>query len=357
MAESGNGSAFDPDTLAALAEEFVRRHDGDWSDENWQEFLLEVQHRGLELSPKLVTALPPLVNAVEELRDPRRGIDLGVCEKLLDSAVAFVDRHKGEWQESEWRRYVAQLRESGFDLSPQLQDQLGNFLESLALFYMEIPPEQFRALVDSAIRFVEQHKGTWNDQQWSTFLEELGGQGLDVTHQMQEFVGKLVDQLSRLYLKATKERLEHLVHIAGRFVEEQHGVWGSPTFSGFLERLRHAGIELTQESHDYVAAILDSMKSFYEAATATQGIEIQMTEISRLTYTFVAGHNWRWTDQDWREFLTELRKNGFGLSTETVNYLGRLAEDVRNSYEHQAIAATGFFHQFAKLFDLRLSRQ
>ena len=51
--------------------------------------------------------------------------------KLLDLAVKFVIDHKGSWEHADWEALLAQVPKTGFEVDDENKRNLGNILEEV----------------------------------------------------------------------------------------------------------------------------------------------------------------------------------------------------------------------------------
>ncbi len=131
----------------------------------------------------------------------------------------------------------------------------------------------------------------------------------------------------------TTPPLSSLIDLAGKFVEQRKGIWDHEAWSGFLSDVQKKGFELTDEMTTYLGSVLESMKQFYQAATATTGMTQVMASIPKETVTFIQDHKGVWGQSEWEQFLAELQKKGAAYSDETTNYLGSILESVKRLYD------------------------
>ncbi len=130
----------------------------------------------------------------------------------------------------------------------------------------------------------------------------------------------------------TTPPLFSLIDLAGKFVEQRKGIWDHEAWSDFIADVQKKGFEVTDEMTDYLGSVLESMKQFYQAATATTGMAQVMTSIPKDTVTFIQDHKGVWGQSEWEQFLAELQKKGVAYSDETTNYLGGILESVKRLY-------------------------
>jgi tetratricopeptide (TPR) repeat protein len=324
--EPGSGTNTVPE-IVPLARQFIELRKEGGAEEEWRSLNDELQSDGFGLT--LATSFGPLIKALEKVCSTQSDLDMRDCARLVDTAVEFVDKQGGSWEEAEWQEYLGELEQKGLNIPEYMKEDLGDLLESLALFYFEIAPDRFPELVDTVTLFLQQHMGSWTSADWDQFLFELERKGFEVTHRFQDFVGKLLDQLNRLYLKEMEQRLALMVELASRFVEQQKGIWGETEWTGFLEDLQAHGVRITNETKENLHAIVKSMTSLYRAATATEEIEVHLSDISHLTYSFIMENKLMWGHNEWQSFVRQVNVAGIDLTKETNDYLGGLAEAMR----------------------------
>ncbi|MBF0515621.1 MAG: hypothetical protein HQK97_00695 [Nitrospirae bacterium] len=132
--------------------------------------------------------------------------------------------------------------------------------------------------------------------------------------------------------KAMTETFDRLLKLAGDFVERQKGAWDHTAWLGFLEEVQKKGIELTGDMERYIGLVLETMKKVYNASTSIDGIKNVMMEMSSQTADFVKKTRGVWNQTDGEAFLKELRQKGLNLNEDMMSYFGGVLEAVKGIY-------------------------
>lgn len=132
--------------------------------------------------------------------------------------------------------------------------------------------------------------------------------------------------------KAMTETFDRLLKLAGDFVERQKGAWDHTAWLGFLEEVQKKGIELTGDMERYIGLVLETMKKVYNASTSIDGIKNVMMEMSSQTADFVKKTRGVWNQSDGEVFLKELRQKGLNLNEDMMSYFGGVLEAVKGIY-------------------------
>ena len=130
----------------------------------------------------------------------------------------------------------------------------------------------------------------------------------------------------------TTPPLFNLIDLAGKFVEQRKGIWDHEAWSDFLSDVQKKGFEVTDEMTAYLGSVVESMKQFYQAATATTGMTKVMASIPKDTVAFIQEHKGVWGQSEWEQFLAEIQNKGVAYTDETTNYLGGILESVKRLY-------------------------
>ncbi|MBF0464735.1 MAG: hypothetical protein HQK88_09145 [Nitrospirae bacterium] len=130
----------------------------------------------------------------------------------------------------------------------------------------------FRDLLRISSQFVEKQKGYWDHNAWLSLLKDAQEKGLQLTSDMQTYLGTIVQSMKRIYetssfkqgfgkgfSDATKVMYEQTVN----FVEQTKGKWDHAGWEGFIKELQQKGINMTEEGRAYLGELLEAAKKFY----------------------------------------------------------------------------------------------
>ncbi|MBF0555137.1 MAG: hypothetical protein HQK96_11380 [Nitrospirae bacterium] len=132
--------------------------------------------------------------------------------------------------------------------------------------------------------------------------------------------------------KKMTETFDRLLELASDFVERQKGTWDHTTWLGFLDEVQKKGIELTTDMERYVGLVLETLKKVYNASTNIDGIRNVMIDMSSQTADFVKKTRGVWNQSDGEVFLKELRQKGLNLNEDMMSYFGGVLEAVKGIY-------------------------
>ncbi|MCG6553418.1 MAG: hypothetical protein L7F77_13930 [Candidatus Magnetominusculus sp. LBB02] len=132
--------------------------------------------------------------------------------------------------------------------------------------------------------------------------------------------------------KKMTETFDKILNLAGDFVQRQKGMWDHAAWLGFLEEVQKKGIELTGEMERYLGLVLETMKKVYNASTNMDGIKNVMMEMASQTADFVKKTRGAWNQTDGEVFLKELRQKGLTLNEDMMSYFGGVLEAVKGVY-------------------------
>lgn len=126
--------------------------------------------------------------------------------------------------------------------------------------------------------------------------------------------------------------LDEIVRLAGDFVTRKEGTWDHADWLGFLTTLQQKGIDLSEEMQAYVGQLLEAIKRFYQATASTQGVEKALATVVKDSVNFVRVHHAVWGHDEWEDFTRRVQENTLNLSEETTAYLGSILESMKAFY-------------------------
>ncbi len=132
--------------------------------------------------------------------------------------------------------------------------------------------------------------------------------------------------------KLSTKAFEDLIGLAGKFVQQQKGTWDNDAWVGFLSDMQNQGIKVTEEVQSNAGTLLEGMKNFYDAARGTKGLENVMKETADSVTEFVKKNQGKWDQAAWDAFLKDLQKKGVTLNEETQAYIGKILEVAKELY-------------------------
>jgi predicted flap endonuclease-1-like 5' DNA nuclease len=125
-------------------------------------------------------------------------------EELTKLATEFVTMRKGLWDHAAWTDFVSSLKKRGFDISEDMQANLGELVEAMKRFYTaagstESMEKAMRAIMDDSVAFVKSHKGVWGHSEWEEFLETMQRNTLNFTEGTAAYLGGVLESTKVFY--------------------------------------------------------------------------------------------------------------------------------------------------------------
>ncbi|MCG6553661.1 MAG: hypothetical protein L7F77_15155 [Candidatus Magnetominusculus sp. LBB02] len=139
--------------------------------------------------------------------------------------------------------------------------------------------------------------------------------------------------------KSAMGQFDEIMDAAAKFVEQQKGVWDHTAWTDFLDNISKTGVEVNAEVKAYLGTLLESMKKYYAAASATDGLTATMKAIAENTVSFLNKTKGSWDHAGWETYLKDMQKKGAELSDETVKYLGSVLEISKELYNLPTFAS------------------
>jgi hypothetical protein len=126
----------------------------------------------------------------------------------------------------------------------------------------------FGALFDSAGRFVESQKAIWDHTAWLDFLAYLQKKGFELTDDIRTYIGTILETMKRIFeaTVATKGLEKAMADISAHtlnFLKKTKGVWDQKGWESFLKDLQEKGINLTDETRNYLGRFLETSREIY----------------------------------------------------------------------------------------------
>lgn len=125
-------------------------------------------------------------------------------EELTKLATDFVTTRKGLWDHAAWMGFMSDLQAKGFDLSEEVQANLGTMLEAMKQFYTaaastEHVEKAVKAVVSDSVTFVKQHKGIWDHSEWEDFVQTVERNTFSLSEGATAYLGGILEAVKTLY--------------------------------------------------------------------------------------------------------------------------------------------------------------
>jgi len=129
-------------------------------------------------------------------------------------------------------------------------------------------PVALEELAKFASDFVTAQKGIWDHAAWTDFVSSLKAKGFDLSEEMQANLGELLEAMKRFYAAAAstddvKSSMNKVMNDSVAFIKRQKGVWGHPEWEEFLQTVERNALTLTEGTTAYLGGVLESIKVFH----------------------------------------------------------------------------------------------
>ncbi len=126
----------------------------------------------------------------------------------------------------------------------------------------------FDSLIDLTGKFVEQQKGVWDHTEWLNFLSDLEKKGFELSDDIINYVGSVLETMIKVYesiatTKGARNVMSGITKETVNFIKTTKGVWGHSEWENFLKSIQTMGINLTDESMNYLGGVLESVNKIY----------------------------------------------------------------------------------------------
>ena len=125
-------------------------------------------------------------------------------EELTKLATDFVTTQKGFWDHTAWTNFVSGIGNKGFDISGEIQSNLGDLLEAMKRFYTatastESMDNSMKKIVNDSVVFIEQHKGVWGHSDWEEFVKTVQQNTISLSEGTAGYLGGVLESIKVFY--------------------------------------------------------------------------------------------------------------------------------------------------------------
>lgn len=141
------------------------------------------------------------------------GKSTGRFDKLVNLATNFVTQQQGTWDHASWQDFVSDTQKKGYELSVEMQDNLGVAIEAINQVYMASTSmkgveKAVSELTTGSLNFVKQHQGIWGHTEWEDFIAGISQNSTNLSDETITYLGNLVEAIKTLYFVAPAEVIE-----------------------------------------------------------------------------------------------------------------------------------------------------
>ncbi|WP_133513066.1 helix-hairpin-helix domain-containing protein [Candidatus Thiosymbion oneisti] len=134
-------------------------------------------------------------------------------EELTKLAIDFVTTKKGLWDHAAWMDFMSRLQAKGFDLSGDMQANLGNLLEAMKRFYTaaaatESVEKAVKTVVSDSVTFVKRHQGVWGHSEWEDFVKTVERNTLSLSEGTMAYLGGILESIKIFYALSPVGRVQ-----------------------------------------------------------------------------------------------------------------------------------------------------
>ncbi|MCP5016379.1 MAG: hypothetical protein GY938_14105 [Ketobacter sp.] len=128
----------------------------------------------------------------------------GTFDKLVDLATGFVTKQQGMWDHTSWQGFVSDTQKRGYDLSVEMQNNLGVTLEAIKQLYLASisvkgVESAMNGITTDGMNFVKQHKGIWSHAEWEGFIKDVEKNSTNLSEETLAYLGNVVEAFKTLY--------------------------------------------------------------------------------------------------------------------------------------------------------------
>jgi hypothetical protein len=138
---------------------------------------------------------------------------------------------------------------------------------------VKVTTTTFDDLVKLAGEFVTSRKGIWDHSAWLDFVSHAQKAGFDLSEEMQSNLGELLEATKRFYeasasVEGIDKAMMTILIDSGEFIRQQRGIWGHAEWEAFTKQITNNTLSLTDETTAYLGGILEATRDFYAVSPA-----------------------------------------------------------------------------------------
>lgn len=123
-----------------------------------------------------------------------------------------------------------------------------------------------------------------------------------------------------------------LVRLAGIFVDRQKGMWDHYDWLDFLSEIHKREIDVSEQMQELVGSLLENMKEFQLHLFPDSQDKELMSDISEHTINFITNKKGFWDHNDWMTFLSDIYKIESKIADDAASQLGEVLESAKKLY-------------------------
>ena len=125
-------------------------------------------------------------------------------EELTKLAADFVKKQNGLWDHAAWMDFVSNVQTKGFDISRDMQWNLGSLLEAMNQFYAAAASTKsmekaMKTVVHDSVAFVTEHRGVWSHSDWEEFVKMVNHNTVTLSEGTAGYLGGVLESIKALY--------------------------------------------------------------------------------------------------------------------------------------------------------------
>lgn len=119
------------------AHKFVEEQKGMWDENKWQEFLSNIQQKGIEVTDDMKAQLGTMLDSMKNVYGTMSATEgmSNALAKITEEVIQFVKQQNGQWDHEEWEKFLQSLQQRGVVLTDEMKDYIGAILESAKNIY------------------------------------------------------------------------------------------------------------------------------------------------------------------------------------------------------------------------------
>ncbi|MCB2264299.1 MAG: hypothetical protein LGR52_15370 [Candidatus Thiosymbion ectosymbiont of Robbea hypermnestra] len=134
-------------------------------------------------------------------------------EELTKLATDFVTTQKGLWDHDAWVDFMSRVRAKGFDISDDMQANLGEMLEAMKQLYTATAAtgsveNALKTIVTDSVTFVKRHQGVWGHPEWEDFVKTVERNTLSLSEGTMTYLGGILESLKTFYALSPVSRIQ-----------------------------------------------------------------------------------------------------------------------------------------------------
>lgn len=117
---------------------------------------------------------------------------------FMNMASKFVVNKHGAWDNAAWLDFISDSQKKGVQMCDDTKTCAGAVLEAMKKFYITMMETKsidnvMVKVVENTVTFLKDTKGTWNHEQWESYLKSMQAKGIEMNAEAKNYLGAVLE--------------------------------------------------------------------------------------------------------------------------------------------------------------------